>query len=116
MMKYDNEFWKLLDELFLKHEIVIDRPRGTAHPKYHEYIYPFDYGYLKDTSSSDSGGVDVWIGSAKGEGVVGIISSIDIVKSDSEIKILYNCTQEEIQCIYYEHNRTSGMKGLLNIR
>ena len=38
MMKYDNEFWKLLDELFLKHEIVIDRPRGTAHPKYHEYI------------------------------------------------------------------------------
>ncbi len=41
-------------------EIVIDRPKETAHPKYPNFIYRVDYGYLKDTSSmDDTGGLDV---------------------------------------------------------
>ncbi len=115
-MKYDKLFWSLLDELVSTHEIVIDRPKGSPHPQYSDYIYPFDYGYLKGTSSSDSDGIDVWIGTAIGKGVTGIISSVDIVKADSEIKVLYNCSSEEINHIYNEHNRSSGMKGILNIR
>jgi len=115
-MKYDREFWALLDKLVATHKLVIDRPKGTAHPRYDDYIYPFNYGYLEGTSSSDSDGIDVWIGSDEEKGVTGIISSVDIIKSDSEIKILYNCTPEEIRCIYDEHNRSSGMKGLLNMR
>jgi inorganic pyrophosphatase len=46
-------------------EIVIDRPKGTVHPKYPEFAYQVDYGYLKDTSSMDGAGIDVWVGSGK---------------------------------------------------
>ena len=59
----NQEFWHLLDELVKNSEIVIDRPKGTAHPKFPNFIYKVDYGYLKDTASMDGGGIDVWVGS-----------------------------------------------------
>lgn len=46
MDRDDAEFWKALDELVGSSEIVIDRPRGTVHPKYPDFIYKVDYGYL----------------------------------------------------------------------
>ena len=116
MLNNNEEFWRLADLLFTKHKIVIDRPRGSRHPKYDNYIYPLDYGYLENTSSSDSAGIDVWIGTSNQRKVNAIISSIDMLKGDSEIKLLYACTDEEIKLIYEEHNRSDNMKGLLNIR
>lgn len=62
-MQNTTEFWKALDKLVVRSEIVIDRPKGTAHPKYPDFIYKVDYGYLKDTSSMDGAGIDVWVGS-----------------------------------------------------
>lgn len=44
MHRYDEDFWQALDELIRTSEIVIDRPRGSAHPRYPEMIYPVDYG------------------------------------------------------------------------
>lgn len=116
MNEYDTEFWLMLDELLAKYKIVIDRPKGSKHPKYQDYIYPLDYGFLEGTSSSDGAGIDVWIGSSQVKQVNGIISSVDLKKGDSEIKILYSCTVEEIMTIYKDHNKSSGMKGILNIR
>lgn len=51
----NDDFWKALDELVNNSEIVIDRPKGLAHPKYPDFIYQVDYGYLKNTSSMDGG-------------------------------------------------------------
>lgn len=51
-----------MDNLVKQSKIVIDRPRGTAHPKYPNFIYKVDYGYLENTSSMDGGGIDVWVG------------------------------------------------------
>ena len=116
MNEYDTEFWLMLDELLAKYKIVIDRPKGSKHPKYQDYIYPLDYGFLEGTSSSDGAGIDVWIGSSQVKQVNGIISSVDLKKGDLEIKILYSCTFEEIMTIYKDHNRSAGMKGILNIR
>ena len=116
MNEYDTEFWLMLDELLAKYKIVIDRPKGSKHPKYQDYIYPLDYGFLEGTSSSDGAGIDVWIGSSQVKQVNGIISSVDLKKGDSEIKILYSCTFEEIMTIYKDHNKSAGMKGILNIR
>lgn len=48
----DREFWELIDKLINSSEIVIDRPKGSKHPRYN-YIYKFDYGYLKNTTSPD---------------------------------------------------------------
>lgn len=56
-------FWNALDTLVAESEIRIDRPGGSAHPRYPEFIYPVNYGYLKNTTSMDRGGIDIWLGS-----------------------------------------------------
>lgn len=112
-MKTDNkEFWNALDELVENSEIVIDRPKGTPHPKYSDYIYPVDYGYLKNTTSMDGGGIDVWLGTGE-KRVVAIVCTIDLLKKDSEIKILLGCTEEEMEIVYATHNESQYMKGVL---
>lgn len=114
--KHDIEFWDLADQLFKTHKIIIDRPKGSHHPKYSDYIYPLDYGFLEGTKSGDNAGIDIWIGTSSEKKVNAVISSIDAIKGDSEIKLLYGCTETEIELIYEDHNRSSGMKGLLSIR
>ena len=61
MMQNNDEFWDALDQLVAGTEIVIDRPKGSAHPRHPGFIYRVDYGYLKDTSSMDGGGIDLQI-------------------------------------------------------
>lgn len=112
MNRYDDDFWKALDELVNNSEIIIDRPKGTAHPKYSNYIYKVDYGYLKNTSSMDGAGIDVWVGSAEKK-IDAIICTVDLMKKDSEIKILIGCTDEEMAIIYETHNESEFMKGVL---
>ncbi len=62
MHEFDKSFWEAIDNLVEQSEIVIDRPKGSAHPKYPKFIYQVDYGYLKNTSSMDGAGIDVWVG------------------------------------------------------
>ena len=109
---YDNDFWEALDLLADNSEIVIDRPKGSVHPKYPDFVYKIDYGYLKDTSSMDGGGIDVWDGSGDKK-IDAIMCIVDLMKRDSEIKILIGCTEEEKQMIYQTHNETEYMKGIL---
>lgn len=80
----NKDFWTALDNLVKQSKIVIDRPRGTAHPKYPDFIYKVDYGYLENTSSMDGGGIDVWVG-----------------------------TKEEKEIIYETHNESKYIKGIL---
>lgn len=110
-MQNNREFWEALDELVTSSEIVIDRPKGTAHPKYPDFIYRVDYGYLKGTSSMDGSGIDVWVGSGEKK-IDAIMCIVDLMKRDSEIKILIGCTEEEKQIIYQTHNETECMKGI----
>ncbi len=110
--KFDNEFWNALDSLVNNSEIIIDRPKGSSHPKYPDLIYKVDYGYLKNTSSMDNAGIDVWVGS-NGKKIDAIICIVDLLKRDSEIKILIGCTKEEEAIIYNTHNETQYMKGIL---
>ena len=109
---YNEDFWKALDELVSNSEIVIDRPRGSAHPRFPNFIYKVDYGYLKNTSSMDGAGIDVWIGSGDKK-IDAIMCIVDLMKRDSEIKILVGCTEEEKLDIYKTHNETQYMKGVL---
>lgn len=111
-MQNNREFWETLDKLAANSEIIIDRPKGTAHPKYPDFIYKVDYGYLKDTSSMDGAGIDVWVGSGEKK-IDAIMCIVDLMKRDSEIKILIGCTEEEKQIIYQTHNETEYMKGIL---
>ncbi len=96
-MKHD--FWYMLQQLADTNRIVIDRPKGSTHPRYPNGYYPVDYGFLSGTTSMDEGGVDIWVGSLGERKVVGALCTVDILKRDTELKILLDCTDEEIQAI-----------------
>ena len=108
----NDEFWAALDELVSSSEIVIDRPKGSAHPRFPDFIYRVDYGYLKDTASMDGAGIDVWVGSGE-KTVDAVMCIVDLMKRDSEIKILIGCTEEEKQIVYETHNESQYMKGVM---
>ncbi|MCA9925564.1 MAG: hypothetical protein KC421_24505 [Anaerolineales bacterium] len=99
------DFWERLDELVAASEIVIDRPKGSVHPRYAGFVYPFDYGYLRGTASMDGDGIDVWVGSVDGGKVTAVICTVDITNRDSEIKILLGCIPKEADEILAVHNR-----------
>jgi inorganic pyrophosphatase len=109
-VEHDESFWKHIDLLISESEINIDRPKGSIHPKY-GFLYPVDYGFLKGTSSMDGGGVDVWRGSTGTGAADALICTIDMLKKDSEIKILVSCTDDEKQTIYQFHNQKC-MRGI----
>lgn len=100
----NSSFWSSLEKIVNNSPIKIDRPRGSAHPRYPDFIYPVDYGYLEETASMDGGGIDIWVGSGD-SGLDAIVCIVDKVKKDSEIKILLNCTEEEKEKILEVQNR-----------
>lgn len=112
-MNYDNDFWQAVDTLTSSGKIVIDRPKGSFHPRFPNIKYEVDYGYIKNTSSMDGDGIDVWLGSLANKQVNAIICTVDLMKKDSEIKLLIGCTEDEIQTVYEFHNNTEFMKGIL---
>lgn len=93
----DERFWTMADELVSGCRVVVDRPKGTAHPRWPEFVYPLDYGYLEGTTAMDGGGVDVWLGSLPGRPVTGAIMTLDLLKKDAEIKLLVGCTPAEAE-------------------
>lgn len=100
-----------MSELIVNNLLIIDRPKGSSHPRYGESIYPLDYGYLENTTSSDGGGIDVWLGSlnivVENQNVktlTGILCTFDTLKRDAEIKLLIGCTEKDIQIIREFHS------------
>lgn len=113
MQTYREEFWEAVDTLVKQSKIVIDRPKGTAHPRFPHFLYPVDYGYLEGTASMDGAGIDVWVGSEKAKIADAIVCTVDLLKRDSEIKILIGCTQAEQEAILASHNDSEFMKGVI---
>lgn len=108
----DLEFWTYLDQLIAACPVVIDRPKGSTHPRYADMVYPVDYGYLSGTAAMDGSGIDVWIGSQDLKIAQGLVCSVDLKKRDAEIKILIGCTEQEAQEILAFLNDHS-MRALL---
>lgn len=97
--KKDQDFWNEMAGLTTSRKIIIDRPKGQAHPQYPDLIYPFDYGYLEGTFSADGDGIDVWIGSQGKQTLTGILCTYDMLNCDAEIKLLLGCRHEDVQVI-----------------
>ena len=105
-------FWTHLEALVTSSELVIDRPRGSAHPRHPSIVYPLDYGYLKGTSGGDGAAIDVWRGSlAKGH-LDAVVCTVDLEKRDAEVKLLLGCTPAEKQVIC-EFHRSAWTAALL---
>ena len=93
-------FWENLDQLVRENKIIIDRPKSSAHPRYPDSIYPVDYGYLEGTLSGDGHGIDVWRGTLPYNKVQAILVTVDMIKKDTEIKLVVGCTEDEINLLY----------------
>ncbi len=99
------DFWEGLDALVAEKGIFVDRPKGTRHDRFTDFVYPYDYGYIKNTVSTDGEELDVWIGTAAHHRVTGILNIVDRDKRDTEMKILYNCTLHEMEHIFIINNQ-----------
>lgn len=110
---YNEDFWKAIDTLVASGTIIIDRPKGSIHPRFPHIKYEVDYGYIDNTASMDGDGIDVWRGSLPARNADAIICTIDFMKKDSEIKLLIGCTEEEMKTVYNFHNDSEFMKGIL---
>jgi inorganic pyrophosphatase len=111
-----SEFWLALDRLVATSNLIVDRPKGSPHPRYPSFRYPMDYGYLQGTRSPDGDGIDAWIGSLVDASVTGIIVTVDLDKRDAEFKLLLGCTAEEAQIALDMHNRGSQAGKLVERR
>ncbi len=107
------KFWEYLDSLLRSSEIVIDRPKGSVHPRYPEWAYPLDYGYLKGITGGDRHELDVWIGSSPEKRLNAIVCTVDLLKKDAEFKLLVGCTVEEMAAIVEFHDHGQEMAALL---
>ncbi len=105
-------FWEAFDQLLAGSRVVIDRPRGSRHPRYPDIIYPSDYGYLDGTVSMDGGGIDIWVGSLPSRNLDAVIFTVDLKKRDSGVKLLLGCTEQETQAILKLLNERS-MRAIL---
>jgi len=104
MTEEPTNFWLALDRLVAISTLRIDRPKGTPHPHYPDFIYPYDYGYLEGTTSGDGSGIDIWVGTLPDRHVTAVILSVDLEKRDTEIKLLLGCTPGEAAEILATHN------------
>ena len=108
----EDGFWRSLDRLVSESAITIDRPKGSTHPRYPDFRYPIDYGYLGGTKAADGNEIDAWRGSLPALTVTAIVCTVDLVKRDTEVKLLVGCTPEEARTILATSN--SGlMHGIL---
>lgn len=95
-----SSFFDALDALARSAQIRIDRPKGSAHPRFPNVIYPLDYGFLDGTTAADGEGVDVFVGSSAGAGVTAVALTVDAGKRDVEVKVLLDCTPGAIDEVF----------------
>lgn len=108
-------FWHALAQLVYSNQVKIDRPAGSSHPRYPDMIYPLDYGYLDATHTNDKDNLDVWLGSRPDRQLTGALLTVDLEKSEAEIKLLLGCTVEEV-AIIENFTRTHGMAAWTILR
>ncbi len=88
-------FWgSLIDE----RGITVDRPRGQAHPRYPDMIYPCDYGHIPGTVAADGHEIDAFTGTEQA-GLVGLIALTHQPSRVADPKLLVNLTREDAAAI-----------------
>lgn len=113
---FDRKFWEHCDRMVSDSKLIIENMAGSAHPDFPDFIYPVDYGYLENTVSSDSECIDIWKGTSGIAETVGVIVTVDLLKRDAEVKLLYMCSEKEVEEIYRVHNYSDMQKGILIMR
>ena len=103
--------WEACEELIRRNGIVVERPKGSPHPRYPESVYPLDYGYVPNTVGGDGAEVDVFVGGVE-NGLTGAIETRDTQKGDRELKLLWNVSEGELEAALRWTN-SGSMSGRL---
>jgi inorganic pyrophosphatase len=90
----DADEWRRWERRIADRGVVIDRPRGHAHPLYADMIYPCDYGHVPGTAAADGEEVDVFVGAAQ-TGLVGLIDLTHAPSGVSEPKLLVGLSRAD---------------------
>lgn len=106
-------FWQKLDTLILSSQLIIDQPKGSAHPDYQSLIYPANRGYLKDAYTSQDAPIYVYVGTRGAEKADALIVQADILRRECAVKLLIGCTDEECERILKFTNSTDFQKAIL---
>jgi inorganic pyrophosphatase len=91
-MEFDWHAWEVAIRAY---GIQIERPKGTAHPRYPDMIYPIDYGFVPNTMGDDGYEIDIFAGT-EATGLSAMLVTHDTLKGDNEIKLLWNVSSQEI--------------------
>ncbi len=111
---HDNPlFWATLEQFVVSSELIVDRPKGSKHPRFPEITYPLDYGFLKETSGGDGEGVDVWIGTQNTWQITGVACTADPFKRDAELKILLGCSSQDFATLEQFFRVTAELPAII---
>ena len=104
-------FWTHLETLVESSELVIERPRGSSHPRLPALVYPLDYGHLEGTAGGDGAAVDVWRGSLPAGNLDAVVCTVDLEKRDAEVKLLLGCTatEKQVVCAFHQSASTAAL-------
>ena len=75
-------FWPKLRTLVSDCAFVVDRPKGSEHPRLPGVRYPYHYGHLEGTTASDGEALDAWRGSGDAGELSAVICTVDLGKRD----------------------------------
>ncbi|MFB9909424.1 inorganic pyrophosphatase [Allokutzneria oryzae] len=88
------DFFAVVDDLVRRAGVVVERRRGSAHPRFPDAVYPVDYGHVPGTAGGDGAELDAFLGTAGG-GVRAALVTADPGKGDVEVKLLVGCSPAE---------------------
>jgi inorganic pyrophosphatase len=91
-----DRFWSAVSDLVASSDVIVDRPRGSRHPRIDEFMYPVNYGFLAGTVSGDGEGIDVWIGDHAGAGLVGAYITCDPYARNIEPKLAVDVSSKDL--------------------
>lgn len=109
----EETFWLHLDALLASTDLVIDRPKGSTHPRFPSSVYPLDYGYLRGTCGGDGDELDIWCGTSIDHELDAVVCTVDMLKRDAEVKLLVGCTDQEKATVLSFHNDSEYMAAIL---
>ncbi|NJK45592.1 MAG: inorganic pyrophosphatase [Pleurocapsa sp. SU_196_0] len=106
-------FWATLEQFVTSSQIIVDRPKGSLHPRFPNIVYPLDYGFLEGTTGGDGDGIDVWFGTGESRGVTGVACTADPFKRDAELKILLGCSSQDFATLEHFFRVTAELPAII---
>ena len=97
-MIHKTKFFDNLEKLIAENGVFIERKSGTCHPKYPDFVYIVDYGYIRGTQSQDGNEIDIFVGTCNnGENLLDDESPTNELRFTEKVIDIRHCCYTESQ-------------------